>query len=111
MSDEAMRIDLMDELKKWHSSGPLLSRAEVEAIRAKADRWAWFNKSTALALCDTALAAMERLEKIDIGFEIRALTEERDRLREALRQVRDMDYRGNPHPSAGIARAALEAEE
>ena len=40
-----------------------------------------------------------------------ALREQNERLREALRKIRDEDYRGNPHPSARIAREALGEEK
>jgi hypothetical protein len=42
---------------------------------------------------------------------ITALQSERDRLREALEKIARIDYRGHPHQSASIARAALAGEK
>jgi len=76
----------------------MLTRAEVEAIRADHHRWAQTDSPTMDRLCDTALSLwdgpFQLARKIDElneqvrtqGNEIRALTEERDRLREALRE-------------------------
>lgn len=38
---------------------------------------------------------------------LRKLYARNNRLRAALREIADIDYRGNAHPSASIARAAL----
>ena len=40
-----------------------------------------------------------------------ALVGEVRRLRSALFDIRDADYRGNPHPSVAIARRALEGRQ
>lgn len=43
--------------------------------------------------------------------EIVKLEQENERLRAALQQIADIDYRGNAHPSLHIARAALAGEK
>lgn len=52
---------------------------------------------------------LETVEDVHVLFADAADTIER--LREALREIASIDYRGNAHPSASIARAALGEEE
>lgn len=54
---------------------------------------------------DNYMNAVNELEAI-----IAKQADEIERLREALRKIADMDYRGNAHPSANIARDALKDE-
>ena len=97
-----------------------LTRAEVEAIRLMAEEvialCEWFAKQTAALIDDKDATIREFTEERDAwelknAKNVKLYEDERDRLREALREVLSEMSRRRLTSAERIARAALEAEK